>query len=165
MSFVNFGSTMSVEKMLVQMQKHSKEVLAAASGPALANAALLLADGCPDKYVTNLRVLYLANDLPCPDMDVVFDQLNPELSKTTTNNIQTKLVDTKNTAAQTCIVLAHKSSFHIPFEEEKPALDLSKIPDIVTTQDFLITNEMPASLDMDEHSESLVLLWQMLPCS
>ena len=188
MSFVNFASTMIVEKMLVQMQKHSKEVLAAASGPALANAALLLADGCPDKYVANLRVLYQANDLPCPDMDVVFDLQGPStvsqattamcqttvaMSKTTsamcqattalsqatnsmsqTDNIQSKLVDTRDTAAQTSIVLAHKSSFDVPFEEEKPVMDLSKIPDIVTTQDFLITHEMPASPDMDEYSES-----------
>ena len=81
MSFVNFASTMIVEKLLVQMQKHSKEVVAAASGPALANAALLLADGCPDKYVANLKVLYQANDLPCPDMEVVFD-LQPGPSST-----------------------------------------------------------------------------------
>ena len=62
MSFVNFGSTTSLEKMLLQMQTYSKEVVAAASGPALANAALLLADGCAEKYVANLRVLYQANE-------------------------------------------------------------------------------------------------------
>ena len=82
MSFVDLISTMIVDKMLVEMQKHSKEVLAGAAGPALANAALLLADGCPNKYVTNLRVLYQANNLPCPDMEVVLNLNVPKLSNT-----------------------------------------------------------------------------------
>ena len=82
MSFVDIVSSMIAEKLLVQMQKHSKEVLAAAAGPALANAALLLADGCPNKYVANLRVLYQANNLTCPDMEVIFDLQVPKLSNT-----------------------------------------------------------------------------------
>ena len=43
-----------------------KDVLV--SGPALANAALLLAEGCPKRYLVALKELYGANGLTCPDL-------------------------------------------------------------------------------------------------
>ena len=41
------------------------------AGPALANAALLLAGGCPKKYVASIRALYADNNLVCPNLDRV----------------------------------------------------------------------------------------------
>ena len=46
---------------------------AASAGPALANAALLVAKGCPKRYTEALGALYTANHLPCPDFTVLFD--------------------------------------------------------------------------------------------
>ena len=101
---------------MVQMQKHSKEVLA---GPALANAALLRADGCPNKYVANLRVLYQANNLPCPDMEVIFDLHIPKLSNTKsmfqTENIQARVDDTPK---QNTAVLIQMPPYEIPMVDQ-----------------------------------------------
>ena len=53
------------------------------AGPALANAALLLAGGCPKKYVASIRALYADNNLVCPNLDRVlkddpFEDINLE---------------------------------------------------------------------------------------
>ena len=53
------------------------------AGPALANAALLLAGGCPKKYVASIRALYADNNLVCPNLDRVLkdnplEEVNPE---------------------------------------------------------------------------------------
>ena len=47
---------------------------AASAGPALANAAMLVAQGCLKRYTKALSALYTANNLPCPDFTVLFDQ-------------------------------------------------------------------------------------------
>lgn len=47
---------------------------AASAGPALANAAMIVAKGCPKHYTEALTALYTANDLPCPDFTVLFQQ-------------------------------------------------------------------------------------------
>ena len=53
------------------------------AGPALANATLLLAGGCPKKYVASTRALYADNNLVCPNLDRVLkdnplEEVNPE---------------------------------------------------------------------------------------
>ena len=45
-----------------------------AAGPALVNAAMLVAQGCPKRYAEVLTALYTANHLPCPDLSLLFDQ-------------------------------------------------------------------------------------------
>ena len=60
-----------------------KDVLV--SGPALANAALLLAKGCPKRYLVALQELYGANGLTCPDLKHM-NKLN--LSPTKTSDIR-----------------------------------------------------------------------------
>ena len=62
-----------VEKINERFSRPSNEVTAAAAGPALANAALLLAQGCPKRYIAAIKALYQANNLPCPVMDIMFD--------------------------------------------------------------------------------------------
>ena len=47
---------------------------AASAGPALANAAMIVAQGCPKRYTEALSALYTANNLLCPDFTVLFDQ-------------------------------------------------------------------------------------------
>ena len=71
-----------VEKVNEHLSRPSKEVTASAAGPALANAALLLAEGCPRRYVAAIKALYKANHLPCPVMDIVFDIVLPAPVKT-----------------------------------------------------------------------------------
>ena len=53
------------------------------AGPALAIATLLLAGGCPKKYVASTRALYADNNLVCPNLDRVLkdnplEEVNPE---------------------------------------------------------------------------------------
>ena len=45
-----------------------------AASPALVNAAMLVAHGCPKRYAEVLTALYTANHLPCPDLSLLFDQ-------------------------------------------------------------------------------------------
>ena len=46
----------------------------ASAGPALVNAEMLVAQGCPKHYAEVLTALYTANHLPCPDLSLLFDQ-------------------------------------------------------------------------------------------
>ena len=55
------------------MTQSSLEVRVAAAAPVLANAALLVAEGCIYKYADAITTLYLANNLPCPDMQPVIN--------------------------------------------------------------------------------------------
>ena len=43
----------------------------ATAGPVLANAALLMAQGCPSRYMELVRELFVANQLVCPDLEGV----------------------------------------------------------------------------------------------
>ena len=52
----------------------NRVVQAASAGPALANAAMIVAQGCPKRYTEALSSLYTANNLPLPDFTVLFDQ-------------------------------------------------------------------------------------------
>ena len=45
----------------------------ATKGLALANVALLVAEGYPRRYVAVLRALFAENQLSSPDMDIMFD--------------------------------------------------------------------------------------------
>ena len=66
--------------------------VAEAYAPALANAALLAAKGCPNKYVSVLRELYHANNLPCPEnFQPLFDALE---------NVDDNAVDLSNLATE-----------------------------------------------------------------
>ena len=51
---------------------------AASVAPALANAAVLVAQGCPKRYAEAINALYAANKLPCPDLTVLFDHPKTE---------------------------------------------------------------------------------------
>ena len=51
------------------------ELQLAAAAPALANGALLLADGNVQKYVDAIKVLYQANSLPCPNLTPLLDMV------------------------------------------------------------------------------------------
>ena len=63
---------MSIINFIEFLSRPSKDLQAIASaGPALANAALLLAEGCPKKYVAYLRALYADNQLVSPNLDRV----------------------------------------------------------------------------------------------
>ena len=164
MSFVDLISTMIVDKMLVEMQKHSKEVLAGAAGPALANAALLLADGCPNKYVANLRVLYQANNLPCPDMEVVFNLNVPKLSNTKSMN-QPETIQTRDddTPMQKTSALIQMSPRGIPLAEEYPT-NVTIIND-TPMQDVLLSNEIPVTNNIKEYHELQQLNLSAIKCS
>ena len=50
------------------MSGFSLELEMTCAAPALANAALLFAEGCAQKYIEVINVLYLANSLPCPNL-------------------------------------------------------------------------------------------------
>ena len=52
---------------------------AASTGPALVNAAMLMAQGCPKRYAEVLSALYTANHLQCPDLSLLFDQQVTEI--------------------------------------------------------------------------------------
>ena len=72
-----------VERMREQMGHPSREVFTADAGPALANAALLMAHGCLVRYATALRTMYATNNLPCPDLTDMFAmELPPPSVKT-----------------------------------------------------------------------------------
>lgn len=75
-SLVDVVIELITNKIFKLMQKPSQDMMElAAKGPALANAALILAEGCPKKYEIALRRLYTANSLPCPEFDSVFDKV------------------------------------------------------------------------------------------
>ena len=52
------------------------ELHVVAAAPALANAALLMAEGCAFKYIEVLNTLYLANSLPCPNLNPLLTMKN-----------------------------------------------------------------------------------------
>ena len=54
----------------------SVELQLAAAAPALANGALLFADGNMQKYVDAIKVLYLANSLPFPNLTPLVDMVS-----------------------------------------------------------------------------------------
>ena len=60
----------------------SVELQLAAAAPALANGALLFADGNVQKYVDAIKVLYLANSLPCPNLTPLVDMFSATLPAT-----------------------------------------------------------------------------------
>ena len=72
MSLINLATDICVLKVQEQMGRPSKEVIASGAGPALANAALLLAQGRdPTLYIQAITRLYEANRLPCPDLTLI----------------------------------------------------------------------------------------------
>ena len=71
MSLLNLAANLCVVKVQNQLGRPSKEVVAAAAVPALANTALLLAQGSPGLYVRAITRLYQANNLPCPDLGLI----------------------------------------------------------------------------------------------
>ena len=94
MALVNLVVNLCVEHMRDQLRTHSKEVITAvAAAPALANAALIIAKGCPNSksYRDNLQLLYAANHLPAPDLGLLnhLDNLDKDDHKTNVTSVQT----------------------------------------------------------------------------
>ena len=59
------------------MSDFSHELQVTCAAPALANAALLVAEGCANKYIEAINVLYLANGLPCPNLMPLLSMKSP----------------------------------------------------------------------------------------
>ena len=58
------------------------------AGPALANAAMIVAQGCPKRYTETLSSLYAANNLPSLDFTALFDQPETETSESLPEDTQ-----------------------------------------------------------------------------
>ena len=92
MALVNLVVNLFVEHMRDQFRKHIKEFITAVAA-ALANAALIIAKGCPNSksYRDNLQLLYPANHLPAPDLGLLnhLDNLDKDDHKTNVTSVQT----------------------------------------------------------------------------
>ncbi|CAL4104931.1 unnamed protein product, partial [Meganyctiphanes norvegica] len=127
-------------KIFNLMQKPSQGMIElSAKGPALANAALILSEGCPKKYEIELRRLYTFNNLPCPDFDSVFDNKLYTLKDQST---QTEPVMKYTIASQTDIgnkILSKEPVFLCPeicreeYSETKQFGDVLRAIDNVAT--------------------------------
>ena len=151
MALVNLVADLCVERMREKLSKPSREVIAASAGPALANAALLMAHGCPVRYVTALQSLYSTNNLPCPNLDGLFDL---ELPSPSTEKTQvTREAECQTTEASTTSMGMHRVSKTSVSVQTEPRYnkDLRNTGEYRETQqldDILrAVEEIPASLD------------------
>ena len=147
MALVNFMVDLCVKRMMDQVAKPSKEVLAAAAGPALANAALLMAEGCPVRYITALKGLYSANNLPYPDLDGMFELDLPAHSVKTSSStcdIEIQTVDSTRLTKSVSVQSEPNDNKYMTDEEEYR--ETQQLDDILRA-----VEEIPSSLnEMEE---------------
>ena len=125
-------------------------VQAVSAGPALANAAMIVAQGCPKRYTETLSSLYAANNLPLLDFTVLFDQ--PETCESEDPSLPDDTQEESDGDVQSILR-------HIEDVEELPA-SVNEVMDILTDFDTFedstkhsITNE--SLLKIEGHQISI----------
>ena len=115
----NFSTSQFEDRLLNCM------TMAASAGPALANAAMLVAQGCLRRYTETLGALYTANNLQCPDFGVLFDQHVTESPRSEYHSVPEESKDSDGIQS----ILRH-----IEDVEELPA-SVNEVLDILTNFD------------------------------
>ena len=148
------------------------ELQLAAAAPALANGALLLADGNVQKYVDAIKVLYQANSLPCPNLTPLLDMVTvtppsmfhvvmttPPVSLTNKNSSHLYEADESALDANICDEVAeyHKLE-EVPIIDFNNTVDLQQeSPSVQVEQDTWVPlcdlNQSPAMPVQEEQDE------------